>query len=120
MNKITNPKLREAFDGSYYTILGCGGDIETWKNGYQHILDIDNIGKITKWIEFTGAELNEEFDLHGISAFRKDLHCLAFSLEGLDVSKLAIIRISMQDRWFDDFVDNFISAKRGAVINDIL
>lgn len=39
-------KLDKAYKGSYYTITGTGGDINEWKEGYQDLLDKENIGKI--------------------------------------------------------------------------
>ena len=31
---------------------------------------------------------------------------MAFPLDGLDVNKLAMFKLQMRDRWFDDIVDN--------------
>ena len=28
-------KFEKMYKGSYYTIVGCGGDLEEWKNGYN-------------------------------------------------------------------------------------
>ena len=28
-----------AYDGSYYTILGCAGDLNEWTAGYQELLE---------------------------------------------------------------------------------
>lgn len=50
--------------------------------------------------------MNEEYDLEGNNAYPDDLNFLAFSLEGLDIGKLAIFKLQAQDRWFDDIVDN--------------
>lgn len=102
----TNSMLKKAYDGSYYTIVGAGGDINEWKQGYQDLLDKEGIGKIKEWIEFTGDDMNKEFQLTGDNAYEPDLHFLAFSLDGLNLSKLAIFKIRMQDRWFNDIVDN--------------
>ena len=103
---ITNEKLRKAYEGSYYTILGAGGVLQEWKDGYADLLQQRGIGSITEWIEFSGKEMNAEFSLTGNNRYPNDLHCLAFSLEGLDVGKLAIFRLQMGDSWFDDIVDN--------------
>lgn len=99
-------KLDKAYKGSYYTITGTGGDINEWKEGYQGLLDKENIGKIKEWIEFTGKDMNNKYGLTGDNAYEPDLHFLAFSLDGLNVGKLATFKIKMQDRWFDDIVDN--------------
>lgn len=99
-------KLDKAYKGSYYTITGTGGDINEWKKGYQDLLDKENIGKIKEWIEFTGEDMNSKYGLTGDNAYDSGLHFLAFPLDGLDVGKLAIFKLKMQDRWFDDIVDN--------------
>lgn len=103
---ITNEILRKAYEGSYYTITGAGGDLDEWKNGYAKILADEGIGTITGWIEFTGEDMNAEFSLTGDNRYPDDLHFLAFPLDGLNVGRLAIFKIKMQDRWFDDIVDN--------------
>lgn len=102
----TNSMLKKAYDGSYYTIVGAGGDINEWKQGYQDLLDKEGIGKIKEWVEFTGDDMNKEFQLTGDNAYEPDLHFLAFSLDGLNVGKLAMFKLRMQDRWFDDIVNN--------------
>ena len=50
--------------------------------------------------------LNDEFNLTGTNRYPDDLHCLAFSLNGLDIGKLAMFKLDWGDRWFDDIVDN--------------
>lgn len=103
---IQNETFRKAYDGSYYTIIGAGGDLQEWKDGYADLMQKEGIGKPVEWIEFTGKDMNEEFDLTGDKRYKDDLQFLAFPLGGLDVSKLAMFKIRMQDRWFDDIVDN--------------
>ena len=103
---IANELLKEAYVGSYYTITGAGGDLQEWKDGYSSMLEEQGIGTITKWIEFMGKDMNEEFGLSGGNRYPDDLHFLAFPLDGLDIRKLAVFKIKMLDRWFDDIVDN--------------
>lgn len=105
---IKNSTLKKAYEGSYYTITGAGGDLQEWKNGYNNLLNENGIGKISEWVDFTGKEMNEEFDLVENDRYQDDLHFLAFSLEGLDVGKLALFKLQMEDRWFDDIVDNLL------------
>ena len=103
---MKNKILEEAYNGSYYTITGCGGDLDEWKNGYQKLLDKEEIGKITRWVEFTGKDINDELQLIESCKYEDNLHFLAFNLDGLNVGKLAMFKIKMQDRWFDDVIDN--------------
>ena len=99
-------KFKEMYDESWYTIIGCGGDLKEWKDGYDKLLNERGIGVPKKWIHFTGKEMNEEYDLEGDNAYPDDLNFLAFSLEELDIGKLAIFKLQAGDRWFDDIVDN--------------
>ncbi|MBQ3476988.1 MAG: hypothetical protein IJH25_02310 [Clostridia bacterium] len=92
--------------GSWYTITGCGGDMDEWKKGYQNLLTDEGIGTIQQWVEFTGADMNAHYGLTGTNAYPRNLHFLAFPLDGLDVGKLAMFKLRMQDRWFDDIVAN--------------
>lgn len=101
-----NELLQKAYEGSYYTIEGCGGDLEEWKKGYEEQLKIADIGKPIKWIEFTGKDMNEIYNLSGNNRYQDDFHFLAFPLDGLNVGKLAMFKLAMGDRWFDDIVDN--------------
>ena len=103
---ILNETFRKAYDGSYYTIEGAGGDLQEWKDGYSDMMQEAGIGKPAEWIEFTGKAMNDEFHLHGDNAYPDDLHFLAFPLDGLDAGKLSMFKLHMGDRWFDDIVDN--------------
>ena len=103
---IRNAMLREAYEGSFYTIEGAGGDVNDWKKGYADLLRDRGIGTISKWIEFTGRDMNVESCLTGTNRYPDSLHFLAFPLTGLDVEKLAFFKLQMGDRWFDDIVDN--------------
>lgn len=98
--------LDKAYNGSYYTIIGAGGDLQEWKDGYQELLNKENIGTIKEWITFTGSDMNTKYNLTGDNAYPNDLTFLAFPLDGLEIGKLAIFKIRMRDRWFDDIVDN--------------
>lgn len=99
-------KLEKAYNGSYYTITGCGGCLKEWIEGYEKLLQANEIGKPIEWIAFNGKEMNEEYGLTGDNAYQDDLNFLAFPLDGLNVGKLSIFKMCMGDRWFDDIVDN--------------
>ena len=70
------------------------------------LLKHKGIGAPTTYYSFTGKQMNQVYRLKGKTAYPKDIHFLAFKLEGLDVAKLSIFKIQAQDRWFDDIVDN--------------
>ena len=104
--KIRKVNLQEAYKGSYYTILGAGGDLQEWVAGYEEMLAENEIGKPTAWFYAKGAQVNKEFGLTGREAFKDRLTILFFPLDDLDIGKLAIFKLRMGDRWFDDIIDN--------------
>ena len=103
---IAKANLREAYNGSYYTILGAGGDLQEWVDGYNQMLAEEGIGKPQAWFKATGAAVNKEFGLTGNEAFKARLTILFFPLDDLDIGRLAIFKLRMSDRWFDDVIDN--------------
>lgn len=98
--------LQAAKNESWYTIIGASGDLQEWVDGYNDILQEQGIGTPKAWYTAKGARVNKEFGLTGNEAFKPRLTFLFFPLDGLDVSKLAIFKIRMEDRWFDDVIDN--------------
>ena len=100
--------LDPAYKGSYYTIPGAGGDLAEWTTGYEDLLAKENIGKPTVWYTTTGAAVNS-YAGEGVAArdqFPSDLTFLLFPLDGLNAGKLAMLKLAMADRWFDDIIDN--------------
>lgn len=100
------------YAGSWYTIIGVGGNEAEWKDGYQDMLTQNGIGTIREWVAFTGDEMNRHYGLTDENAYKNDLHFLAFPLDGLDTTKLAMFKIAMRDRWFDDVVANNAARQR--------
>ncbi|MBR1589535.1 MAG: hypothetical protein IJ657_00425 [Acidaminococcaceae bacterium] len=103
---INKVNLKSAYNGSYYTITGAGGDLQEWIDGYEKMLAEKEIGKPKTWFTAKGAQVNKEFGLTGNEAFKARLTILFFPLDDLDISRLAIFKIRMGDRWFDDVIDN--------------
>lgn len=110
--EIGNKVLCRAYEGSYYTIVGAGGVLQEWKDGYSSWLQREGIGQVKDWVQFTGKDMNSEFELTGDNRYPDELQFLAFPLDGLNVGKLAMFKIQMGDRWFDDIVDNLRREKR--------
>ena len=98
------------YKGSWFTIIGAGGDLDEWKTGVQKLLDEEKIGEIQEWETFSGKDVNEFYSIPEDSSdhFPDDLTFLAFSLDGLNISKLAIFKLNFGARWFDDIVDNIL------------
>lgn len=104
--QIEMDTLDKAYNGSYYTITGAGGDLTQWEEAIQNLLNKENIGQVKEFITFKGQDMNDKYHLKGTVAYPNDLTFLAFPLDGLDVGKLAMFKLKMGDRWFDDIVDN--------------
>lgn len=107
----TSSDLAAAYEGSYYTIAGAGGDLMEWVNGYEQLLTEQGIGKPTRWISATGAQVNlfalsKGGVVHEKDLFKEDLTFLLFPLDGLHPGMLPLFKLGMQDRWFDDVIDN--------------
>lgn len=105
-------RLAEACEGSWYFIAGAGGDPQEWVSGYEDLMERQDIGKPMKWYRTNGASVNS-FALSDRASevaerdrFPGDLTCLLFPLDGLNIGQLAIFKVGMQDRWFDDVIGN--------------
>ena len=98
--------LKDAYNGSYYTIEGAGGDLQEWVDGYNSMLEEQGIGKPIEWFTCKGRDVNEEFGLEGNERYKDDLTLLFFPLDGLNIGLLAIFKLRMGNRWFDDIIDN--------------
>lgn len=100
--------FKKAYEGSYYTIIGAGGDLQEWKDGYNELLEKEEIGHVDNndFVTFSGKDMNDEYNLTGDNRYPDDLTFLAFPLDNLNIGKLAIFKLKMRDRWFDDIVDN--------------
>ena len=116
MKTLTNRELAAAEKGSYYTILGAGGPLEDWVSGYEKLLEENEVGKPTEWFQTTGANVNLYATrvLRGPIAagdeFQEDLTILMFPLGGLNMRRLAVLKVMTQDRWFDDIIANMAPA----------
>lgn len=106
-------QLDQMYKGSYYTITGAGGDLQEWVNGYIDYLQKDEIGTPKEFFIFKGEDMNRKYQLSDPVAYNKDLTFISFPLDHLDVGKLAMFKIRMRDRWFDDIVDNNERHMRG-------
>ena len=100
--------LKEAYNHSYYTILGADGDLQEWVDEYEKMLKEEGIGKPLEWFTCKGKDVNTEFNLQGNNKFQNNLTLLFFKLDGLAIGKLSIFKVRMGDRWFDDVIDNSV------------
>lgn len=104
--------LDRAYTGSFYTISGCGGDLNEWTKGVTEVLEERGIGTPVEWYSTTGAEINAYAATKGTvtDPFPGDLTMLMFPYTGLHTGMLAIFKLVAGDRWFDDIVDNMADA----------
>jgi len=104
--------LEAAYAGSYYFITGAGAPLEEWVDGYNGMLAEQQIGKPTEWLQTNGATVNNfaAQKRGGLivdnDQFPGDLTGLMFPLDGLNGGRLPLFKIAMQDRWFDDVIQN--------------
>lgn len=107
LKQVTTPEEFEMlYKGSAYTVTGAGGPLEDWMTGITNALQENKIGEPKVFYTFKGKQMNEQYGLSGKVAYDNDLTFLSFPLDNLDIGKLAMFKIKMQDRWFDDIVDN--------------
>ena len=100
--------MQKAMDGSYYFISGAGGDLNDWVKGYEDLMVEKEIGTPKEWWSTTGAVVNlfAGSSVHERDRFANDLTCLLFPLDGLQMGRLAMFKIEMENRWFDDVIQN--------------
>jgi hypothetical protein len=104
--------LEAAYEGSYYFVAGAGGDLEEWITGYEGLMKEQEIGTPTQWLATNGAAINlfasEKLggQIVNDDQYPSDLTCLLFPLNDLHVGRLAMFKLQMQDRWFDDVIQN--------------
>lgn len=112
---MLNADLVTAFEGSYYTILGVGGDLNEWVAGYTDMLQAAGCGTPAHWYTTTGQAINEYAATKGTvtDPFQPDLTVLMFTLDGLNGGILAMFRLQNGDRWFDDIVNNMADSGYG-------
>ena len=104
--KLTNADLVALAETSAFTIVGARGDLSEWIVGVTELLTEKEIGIPQKWMSFTGKQMNDVFGLTGKNRYKSRLTFLAFSLDGLDIGKLAMFKLRFGAHWFDDIVDN--------------
>lgn len=110
--EIPTADLEAAYQGWWYTISGCGGDLTEWIDGVTDLLEEAGVGTPVAWFQATGHEINTYAGENG-DPFPADVIHLLFPPDGLDPYLLAAFRLRtidhsgfMRDRWFTDIVDN--------------
>lgn len=104
--------LDDAYSGSYFTIFGAGGDLSEWAEGLTEMLEEKEIGTPAGFVTTTGGDINRFASQRGMTdedvEFNGDLTVLMFPLSGLHAGRLAMFKLAMGARWFDDVIDNMV------------
>lgn len=109
---LSASQLLQAYEGSYYTIAGTGGDLNEWVEGYHQLLEESGIRRPKAWFQTNGLAVNtfamrESHFIRPDDLFRSDLTFLMFSLDEISAGgKLALFKLRMSDQWFDDMINN--------------
>ena len=117
MKVLYSDDLADAYRGSYYTICGAGEPLEEWVSGYERLLGEKDIGKPVEWFQTTGEAVNvyaakrKGGSILPNDKFKPELTLLMFPLMGLHVGGLAMFRLNMRDRWFEDIIGNMRVAR---------
>lgn len=112
MKVLTDADLAQAEAGSYYTIRGAGGPLGAYVLAVEGYLADHLVGKPQEWFTTSGYYVNEyarktkRAEIFEKDKFPPDLTFLMFSLDGLDIGRLAAVKLQMADTWFDDMVQN--------------
>ena len=97
VKKITVDEAKE-IEGDALILMGCGGDVNVWKEGINELLKEEGI---------IGESMNDIFILN-IQAVRTDL--IFMFNETVNTGKLALWRISkgqtFNAKWLSDYMDN--------------
>ena len=102
IKEVTTVDIANMRSSEGLVLQGCGGDLREWVDGINKLLiDADII------------KSNQKLD--NILSFKyNDLTCIVFLFEGieLDMSKLAIWRLTTRETfgsmWLSDFIDNYL------------
>lgn len=110
--------LNPAYSNSHFTICGAGGDRQEWIDGITTLFEEKGVGTPKEFIFITGADVNAyaehriEFAGTGYvkaeDYFQPDLTILMIPTDGLYMGRLALLKVNMEARWFDDIIDNMI------------
>lgn len=98
--------LKSLVDSSAFTVEGAGGNLDDWMQGLNKLLAENEIGQVDTFYTFSGKLMNDMYGLTGKNRYPDNFTFLCFKLDGLDVGKLAIFKLSFGARWLDDIVDN--------------
>ena len=109
--------LKSLENASAFTVEGAGGNLDDWMRGLNKLLAENEIGQVDTFYTFSGKLMNNMYGLTGKNRYPDNFTFLCFKLDGLDVGKLAIFKLSFGARWLDDIVDNNLAREQRWLAN---
>ena len=113
----TKGELLSLTDNSAFTVEGAGGNLDDWMQGLNKLLAENEIGQVDTFYTFSSKLMNDTYGFTGQNHYPDNLTFLCFKLDGLDVNKLAIFKLSFGARWLDDIVDNNLAREKRCLAN---
>lgn len=107
--------FEKLYNGSAFTFEGLGFDsFDELKDQINEILEQENIGRVKSENFFTykGKDMNDYYLLTGSNRYPDDLTFVSFLNDGLDIGRLAMFKIRIGARWYDDIVSNNLARER--------
>lgn len=101
--------FEKLYNGSAFTFEGLSFDnFDELKDQINDILEQENIGRVKSenFFTYVGKDMNDYYRLTGSNRYPDDLPFVSFLLDDLDIGKLAIFKLIIGGRWFDDIVSN--------------
>ena len=98
-------KLDELYNGSALTFEGVvPEEVPLWIGFFK---DFTNVNEDVTAYLFSGKMMNDKYGLTGDNAYPDELNILSVPLDAFEnAGKIALPRMQIGGRWFDDIVDN--------------
>lgn len=93
------------YDCSAFTFIGIAIESDTLHQINDCMVGA-GLNYVDEFYTYTGNDMNKLYDLHGDNRYPNDLHFLSFKNDNQDIGKLAMFKLRIGARWFDDIVDN--------------
>lgn len=106
---MMNELFEKLYNNSAFTFEGLGfDDFDELKDQINECLEEENIGtvKSENFFTYSGKDMNDYYHLTGTNRYPDNLTFVSFLLDGLDIGKLAMFKLRIGARWYDDIVDN--------------
>lgn len=103
----TKDKLDELYSSSALTFIGVSAEEESINGLIDWLKEHSEISEPLPVHIISGKIMNDNYGLTGTNAYKEDLTLISIKLENIkNVNAIAIPRLGVGGRWFDDIVDN--------------